>query len=72
MFLCVRSLGCIVGASPPVKIYVSVRWVTLWVRPPTCEIMCVRSLGYNVGVSPPPVCLSLRNLSFAVYPKINV
>ena len=34
--LCVRSLGYIVGASSPlpVKISVSVRWVTLWVRPP--------------------------------------
>ena len=27
----VRSLCCIVGASPPVKICVSVCWVTLWV-----------------------------------------
>ena len=36
------------------KICVSVRWVTLWVRPhPPCENMCVHSLGYIVGVSPP-------------------
>ena len=27
------------------KICVSVCWVTLWVRPPSCENMCVRSLG---------------------------
>ena len=32
--MCVRSFGYIVGASPPVKICVSVCWVTLWVRPP--------------------------------------
>ena len=32
---------------------VSVRWVTLWVRPPPFENMCVRSLGYIVGASPP-------------------
>ena len=32
--LCVHSLGCIVGPFPPVKICVSVCWVTLWVRPP--------------------------------------
>ena len=51
--LCVRSLGYIVGASPPVKICVSVRWVTLWVRPPPWENMCVRSSGYIVGASPP-------------------
>ena len=55
--LCVRSLDYIVGASPPVKICVSVHWVTLWVRPPPlCEYMCVRLLGYIVGVSPPRVC----------------
>ena len=43
-FLCVRSLGYIVGASPPpVKICVSVRWVTLWVRPPSCDFKdCAR------------------------------
>ena len=35
------------------KICVSVRWVTLWVRPPPWENMCVRSLGYIVGASPP-------------------
>ena len=35
------------------KICVSVRWVTLWVRPPLYENMCVRSLGYIVGASPP-------------------
>ena len=51
--MCVRSLGYIVGASPPVKIWVSIRWVTLWVRPPLYENMCVRSLGYIVGASPP-------------------
>ena len=55
--MCVRSLGYIVGASPPpVKICVSVRWVTLWVRPPPWENMCVCSLGYIVGASPPRVC----------------
>ena len=31
--LCVRSLGYIVGASPPVKMCVSVCWGKLWVRP---------------------------------------
>ena len=37
------------------KICLSVRWVTLWVRPPPCENMCVRSLGYIAGASPPPL-----------------
>jgi len=59
--LCVRSLGYIVGASnPPVKICVSVRWVTLWIRPPLCvsvqfvtlwvrpHLMCVLSLEDNL------------------------
>ena len=50
--MCVHSLGYIVGASPPLKICVFVRWVTLWVHPP-CENMCVRLLGYIVGASPP-------------------
>ena len=41
--LCVRSLGYIVGASPPpVKICVFVRWVPLWVRPPP---VCPLKLG---------------------------
>ena len=57
--MCVRSLGYILGASPPVKICVSIRWVTLWVRPPLCEYMCVRSLGYIVGASPLVCVLSL-------------
>merc|ERR1711954_345186 len=38
--LCVRSLGYIVGASPPfMKICVSVRWGILWVRPPLLWIL---------------------------------
>ena len=33
--MCVCSFGYIVGASPPsLKTCVSVRWVTMWVRPP--------------------------------------
>ena len=65
--LCVRSLGYIVGASPPpVKICVSVRWVTLWVRPPLCENMCVRSLGYIVGASPPWENMCVRSLGYIV------
>ena len=44
------------------KICVSVRWVTLWVRPaPPCENMCVRSLGYIVGASPPLCVRSIGN-----------
>ena len=35
---------------------VSVRWITLWVRPP----LCVRSFGNTVGTSPPCVCLFVR------------
>ena len=35
------------------KICVSVRWVTLWVRPRPCENTCVCSLGAIVGASPP-------------------
>ena len=31
----------------------SVRWVTLWVRPPLFENICVRSLGFIVGATPP-------------------
>ena len=63
--MCVRSLGYIVGASPPpVKICVAVHWVTLWVRPPPCENMCVRSLGYIVGASPP--CVSIQGQKMCV------
>ena len=55
------------GASPPVKICVSVRWVTLWVRPPLpCENMCVRSLGYIVGASPPWENMCVRSLGYIV------
>ena len=52
------------------KICVSVRWVTLWVRPPPCEYMCVRSLGYIVGASPPSVkiCVSVRWVTLWVRP----
>ena len=41
------------------KICVSVRWVTLGVRPPTCENMYVHWLGYIVGASPLCVCVQL-------------
>ena len=40
----------------------SVRWVTLWVRPPPCENMCVRSLGKIVGASPPLFVRSLGKI----------
>ena len=60
--LCVCLLGYIVGAPPPpVKICVSVRWVTFWVRPPLCEYMCVRALGYIVDASPPLCVRSIGN-----------
>ena len=57
--LCVCSLGYIVGASPPlVKICVSVRWVTLWVRPP----LCVSVQFVTLWMCPPLVCvLSLED-----------
>merc|ERR1712243_291124 len=51
----------------PVKICVSIRWVTLWVRPPLCENMCVRSLGYIVGASP-LLCVSIQLLTLWVHP----
>ena len=49
---------------------VSVRWVTLWVRPPPCENICVRSLGYIVGSFPPSVkiCVSVRWVTLWVRP----
>ena len=47
--------GCI---PPPLKICVSICWVTLWVRPPPCENVCVRSFGYIVGASHP--CVSFQ------------
>ena len=58
------------GASPPVKICVSVCWVTLWVRPPLCENMCVRSLGYIVGASPPLCVRSIGNTVGASSPRV--
>ena len=54
--LCVRSLGYIVGASPPVKIFVSVRWVTLWVRPPPLWKYVCPFVGLHRGCVPPSVC----------------
>ena len=52
------------------KICVSVRWVTLWVRPPPFENICVHSLGYIVGASPPPmkICVSVRWVTLWVRP----
>ena len=44
----------------------SVRWITLWVRPPPCENMCVRSLGYIVGASPPCENMFVRLLGYIV------
>ena len=52
--MCVRSLGYIVGASPPLCEYMCVRSLGNIVgASPPCENMCVRSLGYIVGASPP-------------------
>ena len=57
--LCVHSLGYIVGASaPPVKIFVSVRWVTSWDHPS----LCVSVQLVTLWVRPPLVCvLSLED-----------
>ena len=44
---------------------VSVRWVTLWVRPPPFENMCVHLLGYIVGAFPPCVCPFVGSLHAA-------
>ena len=52
------------------KICVSVRWVILWVRPPSCENMCVRSLGYIVGASPPLCFRSIGNTVGASTPRV--
>ena len=63
MALCVSFVSCVNK-----KFVVSVRWVTLWVRPPPVKIgvsvrwvtlwvrppLCVRSIGNTVG-SPPSV-----------------
>ena len=58
---CVRSLGYIVGASPPpLKICVSVRWVTLWVRPPLCVSVQLLTLA----------CCLLRFAAFFNYDPI--
>ena len=54
MALCVSQLVCQLVCQK--KICVSIRWVTLWVRPPLCENMCVCLLGYIVGAFPPHVC----------------
>ena len=49
------------------KICVSVRWVTLWVRPPPLWInMCVHSLGCIVGASPPCENMCVRLLGYIV------
>ena len=53
-----RSLGFIVGGSPPpVKICVLVRWVTLWVRPPPSMKICVSVRWGILWVRPPLVCV---------------
>ena len=64
-FVCQKNLrvcllGYIVGASPlSVKICVSVRWVTLWVRPPP---LCVSIQLVTLWLCPPLVCvLSLKD-----------
>ena len=54
--MCVRSLGYIVGVSPPsMKTCVSICWVTLWVRPP----LCVSVQLVTLWVRPPLVCVLL-------------
>ena len=53
--LCVRSLGYIVGASPP-TVKICVPWVTLWVRPP----LCVSVQLVTLWVRPTPLCVSVR------------
>ena len=48
--MCVRSLGLIVDASPP--LCVRLFGYIVGASPP----LCVRSLGYIVGASPPRIC----------------
>ena len=68
--LCVRSLGYIVGASPPpVKICVSVRWGKLWVRPPPSVKICVFVRWGKLWVPPPHFfCenMCVRSLGYVV------
>ena len=44
----------------------SVRWVTLWVRPPLFEKMCVRSMGFILGASPLFENMCVRSLGYIV------
>ena len=50
-----QYMALCVSLFRPKKNCVSVRWVTLWVRPPLCPLS-VRSIGNIVGASPPRVC----------------
>ena len=50
-----------VGASPPpLKICVSVCWVTMWVRPPPSMKICVSVCGGVYCGCVPPLCVSFH------------
>ena len=71
--LCVRSLGYIVGASPPCEnMCVRSLGYIVGASPPLCENMCVCSLGYIVGASPPLCVCSIANTCMLPTPLCGI
>ena len=71
--LCVRSLGYIVGASPPCEnMCVRSLGYIVGASPPLCENMCVCSLGYIVGASPPLCVRSIANTCMLPTPLCGI